>query len=143
MTVPEQMKYLTANSLHFWMMLKHFHWAVRGPRFTEMHEFFGEYADLVYGHIDPIAERIRMADVDVPADLFTKYRTADPIPSLECPRDMLDASDMMANYFCTKMRAAVTAAETASDYGTVDLLSKAIQDHEKQRWFIRQLLKDE
>ena len=42
-----------------WTNYKGFHWETVGPRFHELHEQFGEWADEVYGTIDDLAERLR------------------------------------------------------------------------------------
>lgn len=140
MTVADHLKYLTASSLAFWQNLKQQHWGTYGPQFITHHEFFGTYADTVYAQIDPLAERLRMLNIDVPLDL-QPYNLIDPLRERETPTEMLECTLRGTAYFCEGMGEAITAAEKAADYGTADLLSKFVQDHEKARWYLRQMLK--
>lgn len=140
MTAAEHLKYLTGSSLAFWQNLKHLHWSTYGPMFPVHHEFFGTYADTVYAQIDPLAERLRMLNIDVPLDL-QPYNLIDPLRERETPTEMLECTLRCTAYFCEGMGEAITAAEKDGDYGTVDLLSKFVQDHEKARWYLRQMLK--
>lgn len=142
MTVADHLKYLTASSLAFWQNLKQQHWGTYGPQFITHHEFFGSYADTVYAQIDPLAERLRMLGEDVPLNL-TPFNLIDAITTRETPTQMLECALRCATYFCEGMKEAIEAAEEADDYGTVDLLSKFIQDHEKAEWFLKMMLKSE
>jgi len=40
-----------------------------------------------------------------------------------------------------EMRDAARVADESNDPGTVDLFSKVVQIHEKQEWFLREILK--
>lgn len=57
---------LLADTFTLYLTTHNFHWNVKGPYFTSLHEMFmSQYTDL-WNAIDPIAERIRSLGHDAP-----------------------------------------------------------------------------
>lgn len=53
----------------FYFKAHSFHWNVRGPLFSQLHEFFGDIYEDAHGAVDGLAERIRAMDKLAPASL--------------------------------------------------------------------------
>jgi starvation-inducible DNA-binding protein len=56
-------------------------------------------------------------------------------------REMMEEADANLLTVIKDMRDAVKVAEDHNDPGTVDLFSKIVQIHEKDEWFLREVLK--
>jgi len=59
----ESLKIVLASNYAFSIKAQFFHWNVEGPDFAQLHEFFGNIYEEVYGNtIDRCAEFIRVLD---------------------------------------------------------------------------------
>jgi starvation-inducible DNA-binding protein len=56
-------------------------------------------------------------------------------------RDMIEEADRNALIVIKEMRGAVRVAEDHDDPGTVDVLSRFVQIHEKHEWWLRDILR--
>lgn len=56
-------------------------------------------------------------------------------------REMVEEGDRNSLVVIKEVRDAVAAAEEHGDPGTVDLFSKLVQVHEKQEWWLRDILR--
>ena len=66
----DDLKTLLATEYAFVIKAQFFHWNVEGPDFAQLHEFFGELYEEVYGNsIDRTAEFIRVLDDYAPGSL--------------------------------------------------------------------------
>lgn len=59
----------------------------------------------------------------------------------EMPGDMIEEADRHALIVIKEMRGAATIADEHGDPGTVDLLSRFVQIHEKHAWWLRDILR--
>ena len=80
---------------------------------------------------DPPAHLIELADL-------ASVATAAPHSTM---RDMIEEADRHALIVIKEMRAAAKVADQHNDPGTVDLLSRFVQIHEKHEWWLRDLLR--
>lgn len=120
--------------------LKVAHWNVRGPHFAALHPLFESFAVALSAHNDALAERavalgalVRGTARDVAA--------SSTLP--EYPRGVTRGLDHVAHLaerfdaYLRGLRAAREVAEGAGDVDTVDLLTGAITEFEKNGWFLR------
>jgi starvation-inducible DNA-binding protein len=132
-----------ANALVLYLNYKHYHWQTYGPLFRDLHKMFDRFADDVLETLDPLAERVRMIGQDPPAhpveamDLATVSQAA-PHSTM---REMVEEADRNLLVVVKEMRDAVRIADEHNDPGTVDLLSKFVQIHEKHEWWFRDILR--
>jgi len=120
------------------------HWNVVGMQFVSLHTLFGEqYAEL-WESLDEIAERIRALGAmapNSPMELLqlSQLDPAEPAPATapEMVQWLLQTHTMVGE----TVRAGLSLAEQAGDAGTMDLLAKRLQDHQKAGWMLRSLLR--
>jgi starvation-inducible DNA-binding protein len=131
-----------ANGLLLYSNYKRYHWQTYGPLFRDLHLVFDEFADEVLETVDPIAERLRMIGQDPVAGPHEVLKTASihPAELAQTMREMVAEADEHLLTVIREMRDGVRAAEDADDPGTVDLLSRYVQIHEKHEWWLRELL---
>jgi len=133
-----------ANAFVLYANYKHYHWQTFGPLFRDLHLMFDEFAKHVLGTIDEMAERIRMIGQDRQSVQLKQYQQNATIQSAQAGqsmREMVEQADANLLIVIRDMRHAAKIAEENDDPGTVDLFSKTVQIHEKDEWFLRQLLK--
>jgi starvation-inducible DNA-binding protein len=56
-------------------------------------------------------------------------------------REMIEEADRNSIRVIREMREGAKIAEDSNDPGSVDLFSKVVQIHEKQEWWLRDILK--
>jgi starvation-inducible DNA-binding protein len=141
--VVQDLRRQVANAILLYFNYKHYHWQTYGPLFRDLHKLFDRLAEDVLESIDPLAERVRMIGQDPPAhpleamDLAT-VSTAAPHATM---RDMVEETDRNALVVIKEMRQAAKTADEHGDPGTVDLLSRLVQVHEKHEWWARDILR--
>ncbi|HTS60820.1 MAG TPA: DNA starvation/stationary phase protection protein [Candidatus Acidoferrales bacterium] len=133
-----------ANAFVLYSNYKHYHWQTFGPLFRDLHLMFDEFAGHVIGTIDDMAERIRMIGQNVQAVQLKEMQEASSVQSAlsgQSMREMIEQADANLLTVIKAMREAAKVADDNNDPGTVDLFSKIVQIHEKDEWFIREVLK--
>jgi starvation-inducible DNA-binding protein len=126
------------------LKIRNFHWNVTGPHFSDYHKFFEEMYDSSAELIDDIAERIRMLGKKSPAtmDFFLKNSFLQEQPNYD-----LQAEKMVAELVSdtektiSEMRKAIEEIGETMDKGTEDFLIATMQDHEKNAWMLRSMIK--
>jgi len=131
-----------ANSVVLYANFKQYHWRTQGPLFRDLHLMFDEFAEAVREGIDELAERVRMIGQDPPRDLIemVDLATVKSAAAERSVRDMIAEADQNAKVVIKEMRAGARLADERDDPGTVDLFSRLVQVHEKQEWWLRDIL---
>ena len=133
-----------ANAFVLYANYKHYHWQTFGPLFRDLHLMFDDFAGRALGTIDEMAERIRMIGQDVQSVQLKQFQQAASIRSSESGqsmREMIEEADANLLIVIKDMREGAKIADDSNDPGTVDLFSKIVQIHERDEWFLRQVLK--
>ncbi|WP_243324009.1 MULTISPECIES: Dps family protein [Geothrix] len=123
---------------------KRYHWTVTGPHFRDYHLRFEDLYTAADGTVDELAERIRMmggVPIHAPAQIEAQTKAAISNPSARLdPEAML--KEALANEEATVslMHEGIELANEASDPGTADLLTRFVQVHQKEAWFLREML---
>lgn len=141
--VVQSLRRQVANAFVLYTNYKHYHWQTYGPLFRDLHLMFDEFAQQVLESVDQLAERVRMIGQDPPAHLIevadlASVATAAPQGTM---RDMIEEADRNALIVIKEMRTAAGVADEHNDPGTVDVLSRFVQIHEKQEWWLRDILR--
>ncbi len=123
---------------------KRYHWTVTGPHFRDYHLRFEELYTAADGTVDELAERIRMVGgvpLHAPAQMAaqTKAVVSDPAARLD-PEAMLKEALDNEERVITFMHEGIDLAGQAGDPGTADLLTRFVQVHQKEAWFLREML---
>lgn len=123
---------------------KRYHWTVTGPHFRDYHLRFEDLYTAADGTVDELAERIRMLGgipLHAPAQIEaqTKATISNPATRLD-PEAML--KEALANEETTValMHEGIELANGTGDPGTADLLTRFVQIHQKEAWFLHEML---
>jgi len=133
---------LLADTYTLYLKTQNFHWNVTGRDFYELHLLFEKQYNELSGAIDELAERIRALDFPVHASFKqfiedTQFKTDNAIPDSDKMLQQL-AHDHAA--ICSSIRIAITNLEDTDDVGTIDLLTRRLQEHEKTVWMLKSSL---
>jgi starvation-inducible DNA-binding protein len=132
-----------ANALVLYLNIKKYHWNTFGPLFRDIHLFLDEYADLAVAQVDEFAERAFMIDgksLGDPADYL-------PASTIKASRGDLSMRGMIeelvanADTIIAEMHRDAETATNAGDIGTADLYTRLVQEHQKKRWFAKEILR--
>ena len=142
--VVQHLQRQVADAFVLYANYKHYHWQTFGPLFRDLHLMFDQFAKEVLDTIDDLAERIRMIGPDIENVQLKQMQEAADVHSAvpgQSAREMIEEADANALVMIKDLRDGAKIADESNDPGTVDLFSKVVQIHEKQEWFLRQLLK--
>lgn len=131
-----------ANAFIHYLNYKHYHWQTFGPLFRDLHLLFDEFATEVYETIDEMAERIRMIGQN-PVSRMEEFLETASIGSAGKANDlrsMIAEGNKNSNTIIKEMRAAIKTADEGDDPGTADVFTRFVQIHEKQEWWLRDIL---
>lgn len=123
---------------------KRYHWTVSGPHFRDYHLRFEDLYASADGTVDELAERIRMlggTPLHAPAQIEAHAKAAISNPGVR-----LDSKAMLQEALSNEeatialMHEGIDLANGAGDPGTADLLTRFVQVHQKEAWFLREML---
>ncbi len=139
----QAMKQAFANSFAFYLKAQFFHWNVEGILFPQMHEFFGEIYEEVYGSIDPFAENIRKIGSYAPGSFSRLSQLAAINDEERIPpaKDMLEILLRDNDIILESIKAAYDAAESVGAHGLSNFLAERQDAHMKHAWMLRATLK--
>lgn len=139
--------HLNAQLATAWVLsfnAKRYHWTVTGPHFRDYHLRFDDLHGAVDGMVDELAERIRMlggTPIHAPAQMeqLSHVKPSDPAAKLEAKAMLQEAvaGEEAAIAFTHK---GIELANEANDPGTADLLTRFVQVHQKEAWFLKAML---
>ena len=140
----DALKTLLATEYAFVIKAQQFHWNVEGSDFVQLHEFFGNIYEDVYGAIDPTAEYIRTLDEYTPGS-FERYMELSIISGqTKIPRARLMIEELLANngQMIELLNQCFAAAEQENQQGIADFIAGRLTAHGKHGWMMKSLLKD-
>ena len=132
-----------ANALVAYLNYKKYHWLSYGPLFRDIHLLLDDQATQTYDTIDEFAERAIMVGgtpIGDPADYL-------PTASVKSSKGSLSMEKMIGEARATldlvieEMHEDAETATKAGDIGTADLYTRLVQTHQKNRWFLNEILK--
>ena len=134
---------LLADTFTLYLTTHNFHWNVRGPHFTSLHQMFMEQYTELWNAVDPVAERIRSLGYPAPGS-YAQFRhltsLADvpeqPPAAMEMVRILVKGHEAVAR----TARELFPLADGANDEPTSDLLTQRLTVHEQTAWMLRSLL---
>jgi starvation-inducible DNA-binding protein len=120
---------------------RRYHWGVASPHFRDYHLRFEELYRAVEPMVDLLGERIRILDgipVHTPAQINAASAVApsDPALVLNAPAMVAEALDSEERVI-RLLHEGIELAAAGGDPGTADLLTRLVQAHQQQAWFLR------
>ncbi|MER3419657.1 MAG: DNA starvation/stationary phase protection protein [Chloroflexota bacterium] len=142
-TVVTILQHQIANAYVLYLNYKRYHWRVFGPLFRDLHLLFDEHAAAILATIDDLGERVRILGADpvaTPQAILDWHTVLAPRVGEHTVRTMID--EALANHrrVIAEMREGIEFAMQRGDPGTADLLTRLVQVHEKQEWFLREVV---
>ena len=143
--VGEALSNVLADTFTLYLKTHNFHWNVVGPMFHTLHLMFEDQYNELWLAGDAIAERIRALGCVAPGS----YREFSKLTYLQEAEAVPSATEMIAELLsdhetCARTaRRALSAARTAVDAPTGDLLTQRVMAHEKAAWMLRSILAEE
>jgi len=131
-----------ANALVAYLNYKKYHWLTFGPLFRDIHLMLDEQATQTYTTIDEFAERAIMiggAPIGDPEE-YLAAATVRPSKGRLSMRQMVKEAVDSLDLIIREMHADTEVATAAGDIGTADLYTRTVQVHQKNRWFLNELL---
>ena len=141
----DSLKILLATEYAFSLKAQQFHWNVEGPDFAQLHEFFGNIYEEVYGNtIDRCAEFIRVLDDYAPGS-FERFGELSIIQGqIKVPRAKLMLEELLQDTDKILPLLNTTFQEAAAEQqeGIANFIAERIDAMGKHRWMLRSFLKD-
>jgi len=132
-----------ANALVLYLNYKKYHWLTYGPLFRDIHLLLDEHATQVLAMVDEFAERALMIDgspLTAPQD-YLKFASVKPSDTSLTLREMIAESVENLDVVIRELHEDAATAQDAGDIGTSDLYTRLVQDLQKQRWFLKEILR--
>jgi starvation-inducible DNA-binding protein len=132
-----------ASALVLYLNYKKYHWLTYGPNFRDLHLLFEEQGGQVLETVDELAERALMIDGKPLADPAQYLPASFVAPSQgeKTVRQMVEEAVASQEKVIAAMHEDAAAATGAGDIGTADLYTRLVQQHQKQRWFLKEILR--
>src|SRR5512140_2454048 len=132
-----------ANALVAYLNYKKYHWLSYGPLFRDIHLLLDEQATQVYLTVDEFAERAIMID-GVPLADPADYLPTATVKASKGPLAldaMIGEARKTLDVIIAEMHEDAETATKAGDIGTADLYTRLVQQHQKNRWFLNEILR--
>ena len=123
---------------------KRYHWMVASPHFRDYHLRFEDLYTASDSTVDELAERIRMiggTPITAPSQMekLSKVKPSNPSKAIDA-KAMLKEALASEEVVIALMHEGIEVANKAGDPGTADLLTRFVQVHQKEAWFLREML---
>ena len=130
---------LLADTYAVYLKTHGYHWNVRGPYFSSLHNLFMDQYSEEWAALDEIAERIRALGELAPQSFgnLTSIKDGNPESEWEAMVEELKRDNETV---CRTAREIFPLAEKAGDQATMDLITQRFQAHEKHAWMLRSTL---
>ncbi len=132
----------TANALALYLNYKKYHWQMTGPLFRDLHLLFDEHATQILEGVDELGERIQILGGVAPhhpTQISSRASVRLSEVGSQTPAAIVEEALENHTRVIEGMRSSISHAIDANDPGSADLLTRLVQMHEKQAWFLRQI----
>lgn len=129
---------LLANVFNEYLHAHGFHWNVVGPQFAQLHEFFGDIYEDVYGSVDEIAEILRKLDVLAPFHLsaFMELKSTTEANPTEA-MDMIYDLSVINNAVIANLTEVFDYANKLNKQDICNFVAGRLEMHQKWAWQLR------
>ncbi len=139
----QSIKQAFATSFAFYLKAQFFHWNVEGPLFPQLHTFFGEIYEEVYGSIDKFAEEIRTLGTYTPGSFarLSQLTAVEDMERIPPAKDMLEILLQDNERVIETLKPVFQLAEQNGFHGLSDFIAERLDAHAKHSWMLRATLK--
>lgn len=144
MNIVDTLKKVLANNFAFYLKAQYFHWNVEGSDFYQLHNFFGDLYEEVYGSIDHLAEEIRALKAYAPGSFERYIQLSDVkgddriLTSQQMLQQLLSDNEIVINSYME----ALQLADESKAVGLSDFIQGRVDQHQKHAWMLRSFLKE-
>lgn len=134
---------LIADSFALYVKTKNYHWHVSGSHFRDYHLLLDEHADQLFESIDTLAERVRRVGGTTIRSIthISQLQTiADDNEEFVSPAEMLRRLLDNNQHLAEAQRNAIEVCETHRDTVTANLLQEILDQTEKRKWFLFEIV---
>ena len=139
------LKTLLSNTVSVYFRAHGYHWNVKGLNFPQLHDFFANVYEDLYGSIDPIAEWLRKLDTDALYRLgdFIQMRDIEdsnvpPIQSIQMLKDLYDGIELLDD--CVEKCLALATQDNVQ--GLMNFLAERLDMLDKWEWQLKASLSE-
>lgn len=135
-----------ANEMILTTKIRKVHWDVAGPQFYALHKMLDEHYKILDGRADEIAERVRQLGAFPVATLsgFLEHAVIGETPGIVLnPTEAVEALLMDHELLIRTLRNFLSKSDLQFDYGTTDLYTRILLDHERMAWMLRAFIEGE
>lgn len=128
-----------ADITDLYTQTKQAHWNVKGMEFFQLHELYDRLADMIFGYIDVIAERVTAIGAVAQGTMRMAAENSQLPEFAAGLGDGKEFTTLLADryaQFGEFTRSAITKAMDASDEDTADLFIDVSRDIDKALWFL-------
>lgn len=139
----DSLKKVLAEAFSLYLKAHYYHWNVEGPDFKQMHDFFGDFYEEVYGSIDKIAEQIRALDAYTPGSFerFIELSNIQGEDRIISSRDMISQLLVDNKTYMYSLTIAYDLAEKDRQLGLANFIQDRLDQHKKHEWMLKSFLK--
>lgn len=138
--VAAQLNILLADEYVFLTKLLKYHWNIKGHNFISLHKLLDSQYKEVFEIIDEIAERIRALGhmtLGTLAEFSQHARIKENPGKFSSEWDMIKDLVLDHEAIVQVMRKDIPEMEDLTDFGTMDFVTKLMEQHERMAWFLR------
>ena len=138
-----QLAKLLGDTVNLSFLAQGAHWNVKGSDFYQMHQFFQEIYEDVFGSIDPLAESILKMGYDAPYLLSDFSAFSSVMPARVTTGNKIEFAQALyvANQeVLSCLNTGFALADQANQQGVADFLAGRVDMHQKWEWQLRATL---
>ena len=136
---------LIADAFALYVKTKNFHWHVFGPHFRDYHLLLDEHAGQIFAMTDDIAERARKlggTTLRSISDICQHQRLKDNNKESITPKEMLEELCADNQALARFLRSTHELCDRYFDVATTSLIEVWIDETERRRWFLSEIVRD-
>lgn len=137
----QQMKVYLASNFDLYLKSHNFHWNVTGPDFPQLHDFFGEVYEELWGANDAIAEQIRQLGAYAPGSLERFSELSIISGEKQVPEAMAMVSKLNSDnkLIIPLLNKIYNLCEENEQYGLCNFIQDRMMAHTKLAWKLKSI----
>lgn len=137
-----KMKVYLASNFDLYLKSHNFHWNVTGSDFPQLHDFFGEVYEELWGANDAIAEQIRQLGAYAPGSLsrFDELSILTGEKQVPEAKEMVNKLNSDNKLIIPLLKTIYHMCEENEQYGLSNFIQDRMMAHTKLAWKLKSIL---